>query len=666
MLRATVCILLSVGLFCPVAVGIYRTVTVTPADRERLSQRMVLPGLCEPEPAERLAYMAGVLFLPAAIFALTRIEARWSILQWMEQRPRIRWLLESGVSSVLLAVCGACYWWGQQSAISVTLFVQHPLLSLPLFAGCLALLWWGGGRRAGTAASLLAGSILAVVFLNSLFADNGGWSHGLIFNAVFGSVVQVHQGSILLHDAINQYGLFPHFLQPLFALTGLSVLTFTTVMGLLTVLSYGAVWLFLRREIASPVLCLVGFGALVFNSWFCFVLKRWHFEIYFQYMPIRFVVPAFFLLLAWLYFRSRRREVYWGILIFLSAGTLWNIDTGLPCLLTWLAVLGYDALLVGGGGRLLRQSVVHLLAAAGVLAGTVAAYAGAVFLACGAWPDLERAFYFQKVFYLSGFNMQAMHLPDVWVVVVLVYLAGFAYAAAAWTSGRNTIRARMVLLLSVLGTGLFSYFQGRSSLGLLARAWWPSFVLLVLFLDELLGLVRAERRRPLPWVLAALIAWVLSTSAVSIFPRLPQVGRWIGTNLELALHLDQSPARADAELLRAAVRPGEKLLVLSDRDAVLHLLAEVESILPCPLAQLVQQKEFLRLKQALQTQPEVKIFADREVLEGKLYHGAHTGKQVLIQMLAESYEVIGTTPRGCLYQRRGVPDRALAQKAGAE
>src|SRR5439155_9008710 len=87
-------------------------------------------------------------------------------------------------------------------------------------------------------------------------------------------------------------------------------------MGLLVALSYTMRWVFLRQAIANPLVALAGFLALVFNGWFCFLENGHHpteryLNLYFQYLPIRFIFPAVAVLLAWAYARRPGRWLYW-------------------------------------------------------------------------------------------------------------------------------------------------------------------------------------------------------------------------------------------------------------------------------------------------------------------------------------------------------------------
>ena len=165
-----------------------------------------------------------------------------------------------------------------------------------------------------------------------------------------------------------------------------------------------------------------------------------------------------------------------------------------------------------------RRIVGHLAAAGCVLTAVVCLYSCAIRLRYGAFPDYSQFFAYQRLYFVAGYYKLPMSPPATWLLVGLVYLAGLAYAAVALFARQETLRAKMMFLLSLLGVGLSSYFQGRSHPNILVLVWWPCQLLLVLFLDDLLLRLKQRPARVLPWFATALLAWFLVGSAVSLAP----------------------------------------------------------------------------------------------------------------------------------------------------
>jgi hypothetical protein len=61
--------------------------------------------------------------------------------------------------------------------------------------------------------------------------------------------------------------------------------------------------------------------------------------------------------------------------------------------------------------------------------------------------------------------------------------AGLAWGCAALVSGRASLRATYATYLSLVGIGLFSYYQGRSHDEVFALCTFPAYMLLTLFCD---------------------------------------------------------------------------------------------------------------------------------------------------------------------------------------
>jgi len=134
---------------------------------------------------------------------------------------------------------------------------------------------------------------LIEVFLFNLFNRDNYPGHNHHLMAVYSSVAQVVNGKTLLVDFTNQYGLYPHFLQPIFKHVELNLLNFSIVMSLLVVLSYGCLLFFMKSIINNIVLLFLGFIGLVFLHEY-FLTAYGYGDPYFQYTPIRFFSLVFF------------------------------------------------------------------------------------------------------------------------------------------------------------------------------------------------------------------------------------------------------------------------------------------------------------------------------------------------------------------------------------
>ncbi len=662
MLKCALSILVAVALFFPVGTRLYSSNQITTAEREHASQLFVNPTECRPEPAERLTFVAGVLIIPALVmvmsFALDRV-ARLG--------PTRRASKEAGILTLVVAVFLSvfayyCLLTNDFFHIRQSVFFRSPIITTPLFIGSLlALRWrWDRAWQIYTLSGISVGLVLLVVAA-CVFDEGGDYCRNWHFAAVFNSVVQVDFGKALLVDCRGQYGLYPHLLQPIFAVTGLSVVSFTLVMALLLGVAYIALWSVTNQAIQNRLIAFFGFLALVFTSWFYLRFSKdgqfqWV-DFYFQYHPIRFLFPALLVWCAWRYFRSPTRRLYWTTTILTSVGVLWNFDSGLPALLTWLASLCFAELYQCDWLPALRRWLAHIGACLTIFAAVVILYIIATYCHYGAVPDFAEFFRFQKLFYLSGFFMLPMEFPATWILVVLVYLGGLAYAAGNLASIKGlsippqpeeSARPKLVFLLSLLGLGLFSYYQGRSHEYVLTLVWWPCFVLLALFSDDVLSIIR-RREHTLAHVLAfSIVAWLLIGCSWSAIADIGCIKTLIAQQFPWRLNATAAQAHREADSLRAFATDGERMVFLAPSEPVLHLISGVPPIAPCSYIEMVLLDDYTELLQRLEREPAAKVYIDKGVLG---WHWRRVGSRHLINAIQQKYLLCGETPAGYVFQR---------------
>ena len=657
-----------------------------------------------------------MIFFPALIFGLS---LGWRILRlpcWLRLPRAGRFIIELLFGGALLFLTWYAFQADGFCHVHANPFYKHPFSSLIFLAVAAAVWWcsraWGARRGAWSvdkiapsptphipgffccASDLLAVFLVAAIFLGSILDEKELYVGHPHFMVVFNPVVQVLQGKALLINAVSQYGLYPDFLRPVFALSGLSVLKFTALIGLLTALSFAALWLVLKKAIHHRAIAVIGFLALVGNTWLNRLpdpARESLVDLYYQYFPIRFLFPALAVLLAWKYFQCPSRWLYWFLTVLLATGILWNFDAGVPSFLAWVSALCYAALFESGLKNKVRTIACHGAAAGGALLAVLGAYAGQGFLRFGELPHFQEFWHYQMLFYVSGFYMLPMPFPATWVVVVLVYLSGLAYAAHALSEKKNTPRAHLVFLLSILGAGLFSYYQGRSHPQVLAVCWWPCFPLLAIFLDENLAILGhgssgVEREpwtesphaprptlhdpstlhEPFHWISALLLVLVLAGSSCNILAQSRLAGHWIRQHLRLARSAAPSPEDEDVSLLKKVIPAGQEVLVLSPREGLMHLKSGIPSLARFCMFQLLLMEDIEDLRKALERSPEVKVLIEKGLYR-QIFWKNH-GSNQLIQFFREEYVVIGETTNcyllECKSQRAGISSRKSSLRPG--
>ena len=564
-------VLIAVALMAPLASWLARAEGPAAADREATARAFTEPAACRPEPGERAAFLACALGLPALIFATAALGRRW---ERSGAAPEWSWRQDAaGLAIVAMAALAARLGvrFEGDYHLRMNAFHQQPGWAAALIPASAALLWWGrrGGSPARWGLDAAAGIAIVAAALARVFDDRAADAWGIHFEAVFHPLVQASLGRTVLVDMMSQYGLYPLALAPAFAATGgITTLKSTTLLAALVAACLAMIWGVLRGASTNRAVALFGLLAVVANGLFPLFETK---DLYFQYMPIRVIFPAASAWLAWLYLNRPSRHLYAAATGFLAIGPLWNLDSGLPALAAWVAVLAYGELVATGRPPALKLArIAGHVGASAVAAGlAVVAYSVLAVARSGRLPDFAAFVAFQKIFYGAGFYMLPMPPVGGWWAVAAIDLAGLAYAARALVSRRVTPRSAIVFHLAILGIGLFPYYQGRSHVRVLSLVWWPGLVILAIFLDECLD---DWRRRPglVPRALAAgMAAWVLAGSSWSLAWQGGFLREWYADHLATAFRRGESPVAPDVAAIRTALNEGHRLLTISWNESLL-------------------------------------------------------------------------------------------------
>lgn len=323
----------------------------------------------------------------------------------------------------------------------------------------------------------------------------------------------------------SQYGYFSYFLQPWFWLFGHSVISISLVMGLLFLFCAGGlIWLW-SRFIHNALLIFVGACGftLVFGSYIS--LHIGDFDPYFQYHPIRSIGPI--AALVWGYavcaWGTRLRWLIPAGACLAVAGVFWNSDSGVVVTIAMELWLLWRAFCRKNSLEWRAVVLFGAFVVMGILAG--------VWL-CGGrdWLDL---FYFQKVFFLSGYYLLPMPLKlHLWVFVLSGYFMLWGWSGWMMYRYPGSRISGLLFLTATLGIGLFLYYQGRSSEGNLISVAWPLFWSIPVLLDRCLR-VRRRVGVLLPFrILLIAVLGILFGAYVADFPMTMRLMRQVATRFE--------------------------------------------------------------------------------------------------------------------------------------
>lgn len=519
--------------FTALAFAIAPWISLPPPNREILAVATNI----KPEPVESTLYLVALLFFPSALLLVSRFSWMSRLETLVGRAPRAAFFASVVlvVSFCVWAIFGDHFFYGQLNAV----MFERVSWVVCAVAALVAVLW-----RPALESRLVELMLAAVVIATGLmFGMLGvlpatdpyiGYSDGH-FEAMFFPIVRNHLGGALASQCANQYGLYPGFLAPLFKIVGLTVARYSIVMSLLAVACLLGMWSVMRREIKRV---WVATGVWLSMVSFCFYamgpyVKEVHEgrpgDPYFQYLPLRVLFPVLALWFASRDKAASRPRLHRGLAhAVLALGPLWNLEMGLVGWFAWSLFLGYRALDVFGvSWRGLAGLARHLgasLASLSLVAIAFFLYHRVLYGEPPVWGSLIT---YQRIFYGSGFYMLPMKVPHTWMIASALYVFGLATSLSALGKQRapdDRHSNAIVFLLSVLGPGIFIYFQGRSHNGSLPFVTYPAWILAGLFIDRALDV---HSGRIVRGMLAGILASWWCTGLAAVWDAREELGRRI-------------------------------------------------------------------------------------------------------------------------------------------
>jgi hypothetical protein len=327
---------------------------------------------------------------------------------------------------------------------------------------------------------------LFIIFSMNLFNYSFYPGLGFHLNPVLWPISQVLMGKTLTVDFFSFYGLYPHFFEIPFSITQFSVLKYSVMMQSLLAFSFLLILLFLNRVIKNNLIKLFTFISFAFYNYLYLrvVLDGEFSHPYHQYYPVRLLFPALGIYLISKYIYSPNKKNYILPFVFLPIGIFWNSDTGLIIFLTWPILLVFKEL-AQRKEKMIQNIMKHTLATMlsfGIALGSFVLF---IYLRSGELPDFAGYFDFTKVFYVWGFFMIPMHKGHPWFLLIIAYMIGIFYGIRAIWKKEYDKESSIYFFLSILGVGIFSYYQGRSHDYNLLNIGFPALFILAIMMDRL-------------------------------------------------------------------------------------------------------------------------------------------------------------------------------------
>lgn len=357
----------------------------------------------------------------------------------------------------------------------------YGLLILPFFT--VAIIWWMSVKHKSffladfIICSLILVFLIAIITCSRIYSLNTIDKYTMEHQDIIAYAIS--QSAAGWADR-HQYGMYPQIIAPLFRIITPSLFNISIIMAILYCLSMIILGISIFKLMQNRLL-MAGLAAtlILVGSWG--YLNRDFNDPYFAYYPIRFLFPVLGICCFIGILYDRKRSQFWLITAaaISGIGLLWNIDSGVPLIASYCLCLVGDWL-YERDKKTFKNLMIYTLITPSI---AVLFYYVLGFFSSSC-VDIAGQLSYQRIFYIAGYMMLPLPgFPAPWFAVLLVYLLGMLAGIHAYTYRRVSIINRVLLFLSVLGIGLFSYYQGRSHDYNLPAVIWPAIIIIFIVGD---------------------------------------------------------------------------------------------------------------------------------------------------------------------------------------
>lgn len=439
------------------------------------------------------------------------------------------------------------------------------------------------------------------------------YTNDIHFDAVFYSMVQLYKGVPLAVDGFtNTYGLYPYFLNFIFKIIGLSVLKCSIVFCVGIALSFFLILLFLKNTVDNKLLVFLGLTSVVFlpglsRQLFNFTLVGQAIP-YYAYLPIRYLFPCLLFFVSALYIKNKKNYLYILSSIICSLALLWNFETGLVTALSWIMLNFYSELEQKKVSLFLKNILMHAVKIFSVIIITFLLFYLCVFIFYGRILNLSALLNALKIFSKYYFGMLPMPLLHPWNIMILAYIVGMGISVRAMIEKNITPWTKNVFLATIMGTGMFSYYQGRShDWGLVGQSFY-FFILLTLLLDKILSFLKNNKNLLLTFS-SILLTSVLSLSIILMSLNIKNEFLLLKTvikNVQVESRMKQI-IQMDCNFIKRHTAPDEKIIIYSRDSGTYFSKIQNPSAFNPGFSDLYLKSDYERLEKFI-AESDVKIF----------------------------------------------------------
>lgn len=328
------------------------------------------------------------------------------------------------------------------------------------------------------------------------------------YAAFYHPIFQTYHGSTIYYDTKTIYGLYAYFYSSILRIIGLSFQNVAMINSCLMIVCFCSIYYICTKLFESRVKSLLCFLSVIGSG---FLLYQYATQVsYPQYYPLRLLCPA--IMLAYIFFcekkvykvGSRNYLSAFGYFVLSPFSLLWNLDSGIPSVLAWLAynifqaAVSYDVRNYAFWKKCLFQILNVFISALVALVGLLLY----TYLRCKHWIDVSQLFAAQGTFMNDGFFMIPVerNITSVWLLGWAILCLGFAVSIRSFKMFGETTRKNSagIFAITVTGFGLLIYYMGRSHENVFVSCSWPIAILFSYFILHNLSAPETEAKKHTP------------------------------------------------------------------------------------------------------------------------------------------------------------------------
>lgn len=333
---------------------------------------------------------------------------------------------------------------------------------------------------------LIFGSALIAAYIASFLIINDYhiyFTNAPHLDVVIYPIVQVFLGKALMVDFSAQYGAYAHFMEPILKITGLSIISVTSLFSLLMFVSLFSIAYALYKLLDNKLFALVGFISFIYAIITAYML--YPYQLLYQIYPIRLIFPTYAILAAVFYFANPNRKSFIIHIAVLSMGVLWNIDQGLIVLASFSLAILFPV--VCSSQFTLVQKIMltlkDLLLISIVFSSVLLLYSFYINLRYGSLPDLNQMYTSFGFFGELGENTE-FPLNKTTSFGIFVYIFAFIHVAGEFLKQKTEYLTYVIFFLLLFGLGhffrTFNHFGDNGQL----YSIYPALLILIIFADK--------------------------------------------------------------------------------------------------------------------------------------------------------------------------------------